>query len=139
MNQSWKTAVLLCVFSVFAISAFAESQGETFKPEGATKMTVEELKALADSTAYDVNNVWVSYLGNNNDLKIRIKTKKGMFLDTGTRKVTEDGQSCLSWNKRKNANRCASLWKRGDKIIGVKKDGKINSVFTVKKGNTENL
>ncbi|MCZ6628796.1 MAG: hypothetical protein O7E56_11275 [SAR324 cluster bacterium] len=78
-------------------------------------------------------NNYAAFFDENGNIRI----SAGNFKDSGTFELTADNKICLQTKKR--GKRCATWWKKGDKIRSIREDHSLSSEFTVKSGNSENL
>ena len=108
------------------------------KPGDSSDITRYGAKHRSNS-GWESKSIWIQYVhpdGKNISFQF-IKGGKILIL---TRDMKTDGTICLRnkyfWGDKEN---CRTLWKNGDLRMSVKENGTVSWVFTIKKGNQENI
>lgn len=130
---------LITVLSLAALSftgCVAEkttTQGGTLAPPNAKFLNAAELKRLLTGKT----TPWKDLRSGKEGKKgVNFYNPNGTYSGLGTWRVTEDGSKC---NTKMGKERCAKVYKKEGKYIGVKKNGNDNFEFTAKNTNNGQL
>ena len=131
MRASTCMAVVLALLFAATPAAFANPPG--------TKLSADEIRQqLIDHTTYgQVNGLpYVQYVGPDGTQKIKMTN----FSDSGTWRITGDGEWCRTWKiSTGGKEECVTVYKSGDTYYSVTPQGAVRASYTAKPGNPDRL